>query len=268
VAVAAPGTAWAASVTPLVDLGAGGGYDDNLNNATTPGQRAGSMFGTSWVSAGAFIPVSPKVRVTLSGAYSGTYYADFDDLTVNGLSVRSLARVAVLDASSVTVGAGAGRYLYGDEDRDATVYDAGLDVRRRVTPRLAVTAGYRYASHAAEASTFSSRSNRLSVGGEFQSGDNTWFGLRYAGVVGQSVFYESITTQTPSSGRGHRPSSTFGTDQVAFQDDTTTHTVSASWEHEAADSIFARVEYAYSLVTADAGDAQDNVMWASVGYRY
>ncbi|MEW6681384.1 MAG: hypothetical protein AB1451_00465 [Nitrospirota bacterium] len=266
--LAASTPVWAASPALLVDLGAGGGYDDNLNNATSAEQREGSMFGTSWLTAGVLNRVAERLRVTLNGAYSGTYYAEFDDLTVNALSVRSSGRFSRGTATSFTVGAGAGRRWYGDDERNATVYEFSLGLRERFAPRFSLRAGYRYASRAAEVSTYSSRGNRFTVDGEFQPDDSTWIGLGYGVAVGQSVFYESAATPTPSNGRGRRPSSTFGANQVAFKDDTTTHTLSASWEQGVAESLFARVEYAYSLVTADAGDAQDNLVWGSVGYRY
>jgi hypothetical protein len=267
-AVAAPYPAWAGSPTPWLDLGAGVGYDDNLNYAATADQREGSSFGLSWLSAGAFVPASEKLRFTLNGAYSGTYYADFDDLTVNALAVRSSCRVSASEASSITLGAGAGRRWYGDGDRNSTVYDAGLEFRRRWMSRAATWAGYRYASRAADESTFSSRGNRLTVGGEYQPVQGSWVGLGYTMETGQSVFYQSASVPIPSSGRGRRPSTTFGSNQVAFTDDTTTHTLSASWEQKALDTVFVRVEYAYAMVSADAGDVRDNLLWASVGYRY
>ncbi len=266
--VTAPYPAWAGSSTLLLDLGAGAGYDDNLNYATSADQREGSSFGLSWLSAGALMPVSEKLRLTLNGAYSGTYYADFDDLTVNALAVRSSCRMSVADASSITLGASAGRRWYGDDDRNSTMYDAALELRRRWTSRVAMWAGYRYASRAADESTFSSRSNRLAVGGEYEPVEGSWIGLGYAIEAGQSVFYQSASVPIPSSGRGRRPSTTFGSNQVAFTDDTTTHTLSANWEQKALDTAFVRVEYAYSMVSADAGDVQDNLLWASVGYRY
>jgi hypothetical protein len=264
---AAPYPAWA-GWSPLLDLGAGAGYDDNLNYAASADQREGSSFGTSWLSAGGWMPVSETLRFTVNGAYSGTYYADFDDLTVHQLAVRSSCRFSVSDVSSISLGTSGGRRWYGDGDRNSAVYDAGLELRRRWTSRAATWAGYRYASRAAEESTFSSRSNRLALGGEYQPVEGSWIGLGYALEVAESVFYQSESVPIPSSGRGRRPSTTFGTDQIAFQDDTTIHTWSANWEQRALETVFLRVEYAYSFVRADAGDAHDNLVWASVGYRY
>jgi hypothetical protein len=264
---AVPYPAWA-GWSPLLDLGAGAGYDDNLNYATSADQREGSGFGTSWLSAGGWMPVSEALRFTVNGAYSGTYYGDLDDLTVHALAVRSSCRWSTSDASSIALGASAGRRWYGDDDRNSAGYDAGLDLGRRWASRVATWAGYRYASRAADESLFSARSNRLAVGGEYQPVEGSWIGLGYAVEVGESVFYQSESVPIPSSGRGRRPSTTFGTDQVAFKDDTTIHTWSANWEQRALDTVFLRVEYAYSLVSADAGDAQANVLRATVGYRY
>jgi hypothetical protein len=265
--LAAPHQAWAGSPILLLDFGAGGGYDDNLNNASSADQREGSVFGSSWVTTGVSIPVSQKVRLAVSGAYTGTYYADFDDLTVNALAVRSSGRLLVRDSTSVDLAASAGRRWYGDDDRNATVYDASLGFRERVMPRLAVTAGYRYTSRAAE-STFSSRTNRFAVGAEFELVKNGRIGLGYAVEVGQSPFYQAASVPIPSGGRGRRTSTTFGANQVAFRADTTIQTLSASWDRRAFESVAVRVEYAHSFIAADPGDAQSNVVWASVAYRY
>jgi len=266
--LAAPHQAWAGSPIRLLDLGAGGGYDDNLNNAFSADQREGSAFGSSWVTTGASIPASQKVRLAVSGAYKGTYYADFDDLTVNALAVRSSGWLLVRDSTSVDLAASAGRRWYGDDDRNATVYDASLGFRERVTLRLAVTAGYRYTSHAAEESTFSSRANRFAVGAEFELVKNGWLGLGYAVEVGQSLFYQAASVPIPSGGRGRRTSTTFGANQVAFRADTTIQTLSASWDQRAFESVAVRVEYVHSFIAVDPGDAQNNVVWASVAYRY
>ncbi len=263
----APFAVWVAPPDLLVDLGAGGGYDDNLNNATSANQREGSAFGTSWLMVGASIPVSERVGLGISGMYNGTYYADFDDLTFSGLAVRSSGRLSVRDSTSLTIGAGAGRRWYGDDARNATVYDGALGVRERVTPRLAMTAGYRYANQAAEEATFNSRSNRVAIGGEFAPIAGAWIGLGYAVEVGQSPFYQAASVPIPSGGRGRRPSTTFGANQVVFRDDTTTRTLSANWEQEAFESVFVRIEYAHAFISADAGDARDNLVWASVAYR-
>jgi hypothetical protein len=267
-AIVAVPPAWAASPSLLLEAGAGGGYDDNLNLASAASQREGDGFGTSWLTAGASIPASEHVRIGLSGGYSGTYYADFDDLTVHALAVRSSARVSVRESTSVTLGVGAARGWYGDDDRNAAVYDAALGWRERATARTAVTAGYRYASHAAEAATFSARRNRVSVGGEFAPTAGAWLGFGYAMEVGRSVFYQSAATPIPSGGRGRRASTTFGTNQVAFNAEATTHTVSAKWDQEAGDSWSVHVEYAHAVISADPGDARDNLVWASVAYRY
>lgn len=266
--LAAPHQAWAGSPILLLDLGAGGGYDDNLNNASSADQRAGSTFGASWVTTGVSIPAFQKVRVAVSGAYNGTYYADFDDLTVNALAVRSWGRLFARDSTLVDLAASAGRRWYGDDERNATAYDASLGIQERFTPRLAVTAGYRYASQAAEESTFNSRANRFAVGGEFKLVENGRMGLGYAVEVGQSPFYQAASAPIPSSGRGRRPSTTFGANQVAFRADTTIQTLSASWDQRAFESVSVRVEYAHSFIAADPGDAQSNVVWASAAYRH
>ncbi len=267
-AVTAVSPVYAAAPSLRLDVGAGGGYDDNLNLASSTDQREGDGFGMAWLTAGVSAPASRNIRIAVSGDYSGTYYADFDDLTVNALAVRSSGRVSVRDSASITVGAGAGRRWYGDEDRNSTVYDASVGWRERITSRTDVTAGYRYASQAAEASTFSSRNNRVAVGGEFTPTAGSWLGLGYAIEVGRSVFYQSVLAPIPSGGRGRRASATFGANQIAFNADTTTHTVSAKWEQEAGDSFSVHVEYAHAFVSADPGDAQNNLAWASVAYRY
>jgi hypothetical protein len=260
--------AWAGSWSPLLDAGVGGGYDDNLNNAASANQREGAAFGTSWITGGAAIQTSQSVRFGITGSYSGTYYADFDDLTVNGVALSPWARLLVREATALTIGASAGRRRYGDEDRNATVYDATLGLRDRITPGLAVTAGYRFASLAAEAATFSSRSHRVSVGGEFTPATGSRFGFGYAVEVGRSVFYQSAATPTPAGGRGRRPSTTFGVNQIAFNADTTTHVVSVRLEQEFGTSVVGHVEYSHSFIVADPGDAHDNLVWAGVAYHY
>jgi hypothetical protein len=257
-AVVAASPVYAASPSLRFEVGVGGGYDDNLSQASSANQREGAGFGTSWLTAGASMPASRNIRILVSGNYSGTYYADVDELTVNALAVRSSGRVSLGDSTSMTVGAGAGHP--GMETRIGTP--------RCTTPRVAVTAAYRYTSQAAEVSTFSSRRNRLAVGGEFTPTAGSWFGLGYAMEVGPSVFYQSTLTPIPSSGRGRRPSTTFGAGQVAFNADATIHTASTWWEQEAGDSLVVPVEYAHALIVADPGDARDNLVWASVAYRY
>lgn len=261
------GVSFAESVEPMLDLGAGGGYDDNLNNASGD-QKEGAAFASTWVLLGVSKKVFEKGSLYLDGGYEGSYFADFSDLTVSALTAKAGFLYSITDTTLIHLSPRGGVRYYGDSDRDATVYGALISVRDRISPAFSARAAYRYTRNDAKESVFSYDSHRLGVSGEIKVGADSYLTVGYAANFSQSPFYQTATAPTPSGGKGKRPSDTFGTNQVVLKTDTTAHILSVDWDQDLYRRIYLRLGYAYSFVVSDLENYTDNFISGGIGYRF
>lgn len=249
------------------DGGVGGGYDDNLNTAQSSDQREGSGFAAAWLTVGVSKKVLDDTRLSLSGGYAGTDYTSVGDLSANGFHVKAALRYSMGESLLITLAPRAGLRYYGDSDRNAAAYGVALSARGELLPRVVALASYGYTHNAADAEAFSYDANRFGVGGEVRVGQKGYLTIGYALEFSQSPFYQLATVPIPLNGRGRRPSSTFGTNQVVFKADTTSHIATLDWDQTLYKGIYLQIGYAYTSVHSDLGDYRDNLVSGGVGYR-
>jgi len=250
------------------DGGVGGGYDDNLNAAQSGDQREGSGFAAAWLTVGVSQKVLDDTHLSLSGGYAGTDYTSVGDLSVNAFHVKAALMYSMGESLLITLVPRAGLRYYGDSDRNAAASGVSLSARGELLPRVAALASYGYTHNAADAEEFSYDANRFGVGGEVRVGRKSYLTIGYALEFSQSPFYQLATVPIPSTGRGKRPSSTFGTNQVVFKADTTSHLASVDWDQTLYKGSYIQIGYAYSSVHGDPGDYRDNLVSGGVGYRF
>jgi hypothetical protein len=266
--MALPGMAVAVHLEGALDFGTGGGYDDNLNHASSRSQQSGSGFATSWLRLNASKNIFETGRYFLSAGYEGIYYPSVNDLTVNSFAIRGGISYPVSKTFFVNGAVSWGDHTYGDSDRDATVYDFLVGIKDQVAQRFAVRADYRYTSNAAEQSVFSYDANRFRVSGEMSASKTAYLVLGYALELTQRTFYQSATAPTPPGAEGRTPSSTFGPNQVVLKSDAVVHVFSVDWDQDLYDGIYWIVGYAYSYAQMDPENYQDHFISGKVGYRF
>jgi len=266
--VALPGLAFPVHLEGSLDIGTGGGYDDNLNHALSNNQKEGAAFVTSWITLSASKDIFKKGRYSLSAGYAGTYYASFTDLTVNGFTMRGGILYPVTKSVLINGGVLWEARTYGDSDRDATVYGLSIGIKKQVHDKLGLRMGYQYTNHAAEESVFSYDANRFSVNGETSVTKTSYLTLGYALEFSESIFYQLATAPTPSGAHGRRPSTTFGANQVVLKTDSVAHVFSVDWDQDIYNGIYWLLGYVYSYVQRDPKDYRDNFVSGRVGYRF
>ncbi len=266
--VVLPGTAFPLHLEGSLDIGTGGGYDDDLNHASSHRQAEGAAFATSWIMVNASKNTRGNGRYFVGADYEGIYYPSFTDLTVNGFTVRGGLSYPVSKKIVINGRAFLGVRTYGDRDRDATVYGVSLGVKDQVYQKFAVRMGYQYAKNAAEEDVFSYDANRFSVSGEVSVSKTAYLILGYALELSESTFYQFATAPIPSGASGVRPSATFGANQVVLKADSLGHIFSVDWEQDIYDGIYGLLSYAHSYIQRDPENYQDNFVSGKVGYRF
>jgi hypothetical protein len=250
-----------------IDTGAGGGYEDNLNNATSDDQKEGSAFSTAWIILSGSTGVD-RGRLFLSAGYSGTYYADFTDLTVNGFTVRGGLLYPLTDQTLLSGGVLWGARSYGDSDRDATVYGVSLALKTQVYPRFTTRVDYHYTQNAAEESVFSYDANRLGVSGLVKALEAAFLTFGYALEFTERNLYQSTAAPTPLGARGRRASATFGPNQDVLKADAVAHIFSVDWDQVIYKELYTLIGYSYSYVRSDPGDYRRNMLSVRIGFRF
>ncbi len=263
--VVLPGTAFPLHLEGSLDIGTGGGYDDNLNHASSHRQAEGAAFATSWIMVNASKNIGGNGRYFVGAGYEGIYYPSFTDLTVNGFTVRGGLSYSVSKKIIVNGRASLGVRTYGDRDRDATVYGVSLGMKNQVYQKFAVRVGYQYTKNAAEEDVFRYDANRFSVSGEMNVSKTAYLALGYALELSESTFYQPAIPPIPP---GARPSTTFGANQVVLKADSLAHIFSVDWEQDIYDGIYGLLGYAHSYIQRDPEDYQDNFVTGKVGYRF
>lgn len=262
-----PGLAHAVHLEGFMDIGTGGGYDDNLNNAASGNQKEGSGFATAWLLLGGSTGAG-KGRLSLSAGYTGTYYFDFTDLTVNGFTIRSGFLYPLTDRALFSGGALWGARSYGDSDRDATVYGVSLALKVQGLPRLATRIRYEYTQNAAEEAVFSYDSNRLGLSGEVKVMEAAFLTFGYSLDFTERNLYQPAGGVIPPGAHGRRPSATFGLNQEVLKADSVAHIFSVDWDHTIYKELYTLVGYSYTYVQSDPGDYRDNLISGRIGYRF
>ena len=266
--MALPVVAFAVHLEGSLDIGTGGGYDDNLNHASSTNQQEGAGFVTSWITLNASKDIFEKGRYFLSAGYGGTYYPSLTDLTVNGFTIRGGLLYPLSKTVLVNGRVSGGVRTYGDSDRDATIYDLSLGMKDQVHQKFAVRVGYHYTKNAAEENVFSYDANRFNVSGEVSVSRTAYLTLGYALEFTESTFYQPATAPTPSGAHGRRPSTTFGANQVVLKTDSVAHVFSMDWDQDIYDGIYWLLGYAYSYVQRDPESYRNNFVSGRVGYRF
>ena len=251
----------------IVDVGVGGGYDDNLNHTESSNRKEGSPFGTGWIVLGMSKDFLTEDSLFFNLAYEGTFYSSYSDLTVNDITAEVGIFHTFSDSVFVKLAPTLGVTNYGDSDRDATVSGLSLSLRSLLSPEFVAIIGYRYTHNDASDPIFSYDANRVNVSGELELSPKTYLTLGYAIEFSENIFYQEATSSS-SGTKMNKPSSTFGANQIAIKDDTKAHILFVDWDYEFNTENYIQLAYSYSHVTSDLENYNNNRISVGVGYRF
>lgn len=273
--VAPPG----AAASPFADAEAGIGYDSNLNAASSSSDTAGSVFGFGSAAIG--VASAPaRVRYQLAAQWSGTWYADYSDLSSNRISATGGLYGRLADAVIVTFTPSIGGSFYGDDDRDSLNVSARIGLRWSIHDRIALRPGYAILWQDANVSAFDSTTNRFSLGLDAEVWSGAWLYAGYALELTEVPRYFDLFVSgmapgggVPGGGPGSIPlagnfTGTFGRVQVAVRTDATIHDLSLDLEQALTPLVYLRLDVGYSHVTADPAPYDVFYTSASLGVRW
>lgn len=267
-ALAASLAAPASASEPFADGEAGGGYDSNLNAAPRSSEAKGAGFGFASASLG--IATDPaRVRYQVAGEWSGVFYTDYSDLSVNRIALAGGLFASLSDSLVASVRPSLGGSFYGDDERDSLDLALHLALRWQLHERIALRPGYAIVYQNARSSEFDRTAHRLSLGLDA----DTWPGgrvyLASTLEIGQVVRYLD-----PPPGGGPGGSSQgdttklFGRSQIVDREDATITELLLEIEQSLTRRIFARASGGYSHVFTDPNDYDVFFASASLGIRW
>jgi hypothetical protein len=162
-------------------------------------------------------------------------------------------------------------YYYGNTDRDSTRWGAAISMREQLKPKLAGTVEYAYTQNDADKEAFSFNENKFTASLEAMTAGGSRATFSYAATFGQTVFYQAAAAPDLPGTRAKTTNATFAANEEALKVNSTAHAFGAAWDQELAvihKGIHAKLAYAFSYVTSEAGDYRDHVVSADIGWRF
>jgi hypothetical protein len=252
----------------FVDVGAGGGYEDNLNNASSSDLKEGSGFMTVWITLNVWKDIFEDARLAFSGGYEGNYYPSFSDITENGYTVWGELNYSPTDSIVLDAEPWVGLRSYGERERDSTIYGISLALKKQINPEFGTAIGYEFMKNSAEESVFRYNTNAVSIHAEVNAIPTARLTIGYILEFTKTNLYQPKGLPAPPGAHGRRPSETFGSSQEVFKAGATANRISVGWDQELYEGIHVLVSYLFSYVRSDPGNYRDHVASGSVGYRF
>lgn len=282
---AAIGLAWIATdavpapgVEFFADAEGGGGYDGNLNAASTTNDAKGDGFGFATTGVGIASAPGGRLRTELSARWNGVLYSEYSDLSVQRLSLAGTLRARASEAITLRLSPSLGGSLYHDSDRDSFDLGVGVGARFALSPRLAVDPGYTFLRRDATVSEFDRTAHRFALALGAEPWRQGYLRVSTTVELGQVVRYEEIAgTGTGTGGNGSgsggtggrgRPNDTFGSNWIANREDATSTEIALSFEQGLSERIFFALGGSYARVWADSSDYDVYATNASLGVRW
>lgn len=263
----------AAASEPFGSGAAGGGYDSNLNAATSAGDAEGSGFVFATAAAGlATAPADVRYQVALR--WEGVSYAEYPDLSSNGVALAAGAFARLSEGLLLTAEPSVGGSFHGDADRDSLDLAVRLGLRWSLHERLALRPGYAFLWEEARESPFDRNAHRLSLGLDADLWPGGRARVAYALELGEVVRYLDVVADGGDGGPGGmdvtsgRPTDVFGPLQVADRESATISEVTLGLEQELTPWLFLRAGGGYAHVSADPDDYEVLFGSASLGVRF
>lgn len=244
-------------------VGAGAGYDSNLNHVAARRGEVGSGSGTALARLGLALSLGESTGIYAGGAYDGVFYPSYSDLGFNQLGADVVLSQEIGEGVALYLAPALSGSWYGDPARNSTTFGTRLTVRWRPMETLSLRAHYRYLDRSAAAAVFSSTSSRIGASAELKLGRRTWISAGFSSQWGDEVFYVP-TSGTPMG----RMSGTFGSNQQAVRAQATTQDLSAGLEQGLEGGLYLSLAYDLAFVSSTVASYSDSSLTGLVGYRF
>lgn len=249
-------------------VGAGAGWDSNLNHSSSGAMAVGSEYGAGEAGLGA------SVLWASTGLYAGLRlegesYADYTDLSTGSAALEAALTQDLSEAVTVAFLPSVARSWSGDPARDATSVIGGVVLRWRPVEDLALRARYAHGGRFASDPAFSFQRDRVGGEAEWRLARGTFVSLAYSVEWGDDVFYQPVTSTGGGGmmGMGGHLMNTFGRLEEAYRAFATAHSVSPALEARLGGNLFLQASYTWRSVSSSAGGYVDNSVAASLVWR-
>jgi len=269
--VAAP----ALAAGPFVDGEVGGGYESNLDASSTSSQAAGAGFGRASIAVG-LASEPDRVRYQVAARWSGLWYTDYADLSVNRITAIGGVYARLADGWIASVAPSIGGSFYGDGDRDSFELASRFGLRWHLHDRLGLRPAYTILWDDARADAFDRTAHRFSLDLDADVWPGGWLVLGGAIELGPVPRYIDASLVSGGGGPGmadrdptvHKLIGTFGRSQLVVRTDATAYDLSLDLEQTVARWLRLRVGGGYSHVTADPAPYDAYFFSGSIGVQW
>ena len=284
-----PGAALAAPELSL-DLGAGGGWEQNLSHSPAGETKVAGWAANATATVGVSADIGRDFLLFVNAGYGGTFYLDTTDLTAHMGSVGARVVWLLGDRFRLALAPWGGYRFYGDAARSGWAVSGRADASVLAARWLEVGVHYRRSDSFARDETFSAHADAVGGTLRFYLGRPVTLRLGYQLELGQDVTYVPVlatpagtgsgsqqgpgTSQGSASGQelidGSRPTrevTTFGTSEVAVRIPATFHTATAAVTWRVTRSLSLDAWYTFVHVVSDR-PYDDQLAGAGVSWRF
>jgi hypothetical protein len=252
----------------IVEAEGGVVWEDNLTRAARERDRRGGIALAPALTVGRYEQLTDWLSLQVTADLKGSVYPEFDGLShfapAATLGLRGKLGLGAY-APWARVFLTGGALDYGDEARDATLLETGVQAGKRLTERVAVHGGYAYESIDAGNDVFSGDAHTLSVRGTIGLTGALELGLGYAVRWGDLVVHRAPGGARPAHSR---LVDTFDTELLALRIDATTHLFSVAVDYAVTPQASLSVGYEHSISFGPAFDYPNHAVRASFGWSF
>lgn len=254
----------------IVDAEGGFVYEDNLTRAAREVDRRSGIAFAPTLSVGHYFQLTDAMSLLATADFKASLYPEFERLsnlssTVT-LGVRHKLGLGAF-APWLRVFATGGALDYGDNVRDSTVVDIGVQAGKRLSERVDLQGGYTYESLDAHNGVFDQDAHTVSLKGSVGLTAAAQLALGYAVRWGDLIIHKAPAPGAPPAPHS-RLVDTFGTTLVAARIDATTHLFSAAVSYALTPHAALSAGYEYQISFGPRFSYPNNLVRASFGYSF
>ncbi len=279
-----PGATMAAPELSL-DLGAGGGWEENLSHSPAGEAKVAAWAANASATLGVSADLGRDFLLFVHAGYGGTFIPDTPDLTAHVGSVGARVVWLLGDRFRLSLAPWGAYRFYGDPARSGVAVSGRAEASVLAARWLEVGVHYRRADTFARDETFSAHGDAVGGTLRFYLGRPVTLRLGYQLELGEDVTYVpgvtaagtgsgSGTQQGPGTGQGvitgSRPTrdvTTFGVSEVAVRLPATFHTATAALTWRVTKQLSLDAWYTFVHVVSDR-PYDDQLAGAGVSWRF
>jgi opacity protein-like surface antigen len=254
----------------LADVEGGAVYEDNLSRAARASDRESDVALVASLAIGHYFQLTDATSLAVTADLGGGIYSEFDQLNnaVAGLRARLRHKFGLgAYAPWVRLVGFGGVQDYRDDVRDAALVVVEVQAGKRLHERVDVQIGYAFDASNAEGPVFDLEGSTVSAKAWVAITPDLELTLGYAARWGGVVVHRTPVPGAPIAGTA-RVVETFDRPTVATRIDATTHRASVGLSYAVTPHVAANLGYEYQMSVGPRLTYPNNVLRASIGYRY